>query len=324
MSWINRNPYAQMWVDTKLSYFEKELIEYLKNPENDIRNYMESSIIEAEKAESLYFTDAEWEDKFFNQIFQKSSNWKLWIKSYEDDSFSKKMVYDKKTNKKGILLVSTKSFKIKQSVFDDISEIDTFFECYFAYRENWKTYLRFVKNNEFRGESMIIWIEDFKIIKGKISELWLKIEDLKDENLLKLNPIKLLKIVKSIGPVFINAAENELERKRKILDSLTEENSRIKDLSEKRNDLFSEVILDNFLQWWIIYGIWDVSNMTWVSIEDLKKMKEERFKEKQAAISEANKKLIKDIFNTWKYSTIEDLSKVTWITGEEIKLILEI
>lgn len=276
-----QNPYTKLWLGLKVNLEEYEISKYWKeNPEEDIRNYIKSFLYEEENAEILEFADAEWEENIFNQIFKKNSDWKLLIKSYKNNEFSKKIVIDKKTSKIWILLISKKWIEIKDSIFENIINIDTPYETYFAYRQNWKTYIRFVKNNEYRDNWFSFKLDIISIhLKEKLEELGIKLDDFKNPNF-KLDNKQTIEISKFILEKIYNIENISLDdlniTPEKIQAIEEERKKELMLLEQQINNEFkkqSELVKDWFFNW-LYKSIEECSYKTNISIKKLTELLE--------------------------------------------------
>lgn len=162
---------------------QAEIMSYfIQNPENNITLGMNIS----KEAETWYevidFWDAKHEDEKLNNVFSAYGTQRIWwVKLISNETlekweeFSKELVIDRKTDKKGILLVGKKGFNIEQVDFEDVTKYDVPYETYFVYKEDWQTYIRLIKNKEV--------IYQFKTRDSDLSwKMNIEIDDLKNIN----------------------------------------------------------------------------------------------------------------------------------------------
>lgn len=139
---------------------QAEIMSYfIQNPDENITMGMHISKDPKDGCEIVDFWNAQYEDENLNSLF----NWTLWkivwwlkIKANEtwekNEEFSKELVIDRKTDIKWMLFVWKKWFNIGQIEFNDITKYEVPYETYFAYRKNWKTYIKIIKNESINTQ----------------------------------------------------------------------------------------------------------------------------------------------------------------------------
>lgn len=191
---MKQNPYDQLWVSLKIDLEEYEILKFFKeNPDDDVRSFIHSSIYGWKNAEKILLIDGKWENKYFDLLNREEDI--VWPKADPNNNFSRKLVWDKKTDKRWLLLISKWWLTLKDSIFEDISNIDTNYWIYFIYREAWKTLIRFVKNNKIISSNYSIPVNDsIDFIKKELNRLWITEKDIDNPNykLSLINKIKIL------------------------------------------------------------------------------------------------------------------------------------
>lgn len=155
---------------------QAEIMSYfIQNPDENI---LISMIISKDTEDGCEIIDF-WDAKHENDELNKLLDWVLWqvvwwvkIKADETwekwEQFSKELAIDRKSNTRWILLVWKKWFKIDEVDFEDISQYKTPYEAYFAYKKDWKTYIKTIKNEYIKTKFIIkdvnlSWKMDFSV-----------------------------------------------------------------------------------------------------------------------------------------------------------------
>lgn len=143
------------WEVQKLKDFvQAEIISYfIKNPNENISDFIqfsENNKIEENKLQEIVFMEWKYENEIFDWNFWDDNLWlKITFKEY-----TKELVIDRETNTKWMLFIWKDWFKLNKYDFDDVSKFKSKFDSYYAYRKEWKTYVKIIKKN-------IFWIKDF-------------------------------------------------------------------------------------------------------------------------------------------------------------------
>lgn len=133
---------------------QAEIISYfIKNPNENISDFIqfpENNKIEENKLQEIVFMEWKYENEIFDWNFWDDNLWlKITFKEY-----TKELVIDRETNTKWMLFIWKDWFKLNKYDFDDVSKFKSKFDSYYAYRKEWKTYVKIIKKN-------IFWIKDF-------------------------------------------------------------------------------------------------------------------------------------------------------------------